>query len=188
MIRTITALAISAAALISTTASAQTMATTSTSAATATSADEVGAGGASAALLLAYGSSGLKFGIGARGGYTFPQPTGPGHFYVGGLLSDHFVSNGNVFYIGPEGGYELPAGPVIVRPYIGLGLANEHGDSVTVEGITVGGESTTDFAFWLGGAVLYPVTSNIGVGADARVLLVDNDSAFIFSITGQYHF
>ncbi len=195
MIRKLSAVAISTVtALSATSAFAQTTAP-APAAASASSSDSAAdfGGGASAALFLSYGSNDLKFGIGGRGGYTLPQAMGPGHLYIGGELADHFPGSGvNVFYIGPEVGYELPAGPIMVRPYVGLGLAHESVSvpSVTVDGTTFGGgsESSTDFAFWFGATALYPVTSNIGVGADAKIMLVDNFNAFIFSITGQYHF
>ena len=198
MIRHLCAVSASAVvALLATSASAQTrvtatMTATPTSEAPYVAADVVGHGGASVALMLAVGSNSLNFGLGARGGYTLPDAWGPGHLYIGGLFSNHFVSGGNVFYLGPEAGYELAAGPVIVRPYLGLGFADEHfnGVTVTVDNTTITspGASDSEFAFWFGGTALYPVTSSIGVGADARILVVNGYDAFIFTVTGQYHF
>lgn len=154
--------------------------------------------GGSAALLLGYGfADGFKLGIGARGGYTLPMKV-----YVGGTFVYHLgtsvdVGGGqsvtvNVMMFGAEGGYELAAGPVIVRPYAGLGLAvaKESVPGVTVGGVTASGASvsSSDVYFAPGCIVLYPVTSNISVGADARVVFVGSGSAFDLFLTGQYHF
>src|SRR3954467_2906350 len=87
------------------------------------------AAGPSAALLLGEGfKDGYNFGIGARAGFTLPM-----NLYVGGTFVYHLgksentpigESKLNLFYVGPEGGYELSAGPLTVRPYLGIGYAN----------------------------------------------------------------
>jgi hypothetical protein len=153
--------------------------------------------GGSAGLLLGYGFDDLyKVGFGVRGGYTLPQMP----IYVGGTFVYHLGTSEdfpggsatiNVMMIGAEGGYELAAGPVIVRPYAGLGIAvfKESVPSVTIAGVTAGGgsASTSKLYFSPGATVLYPVTPNIGLGVDARYVISD-ESALDLMLTGQYHF
>ncbi len=154
--------------------------------------------GGSAALLLGYGFDDVfKLGLGVRGGYTLPMKV-----YVGGTFVYHLgtsvdVGAGqsvsvNIMMFGAEGGYELAAGPVIVRPYAGLGLAvvKVSEPAITVAGVTAGGGSASDSRVYFapGVTVLYPVTSNIAVGADARVVIVSSDTALDLMLTGQYHF
>ena len=84
-------------------------------------------GGLSAAVLAGDGfKDGLNLGFGARVGYNIDK------IYVGGTFVYHLgksedfgtlSSKANVYYFGAEGGYDLPAGPVVVRPYLGVGYA-----------------------------------------------------------------
>jgi hypothetical protein len=213
MIRTLSALTISAAtALFATSALAQAPAPEPAPAASATvtasapaatpEATDTASGGVSAALLVGYGTNSLNFGLGARGGYTLPMDMGPGHLYLGGIFQYFFgksQSDGegdsvgvSFWNLGVEGGYELPTGPGIVRPYVGLGVL--HG-GVSVSGPNsgaasafLGGASSTNFAFTIGATGLYPVTPHIGVGVDLRFLIVSGENAFVPSLTGQYHF
>jgi hypothetical protein len=134
-----------------------------------------------------YGSVGLllgaatqsytTFGIGARGGYTLPM-----NIYLGATLGYNFGSSPapNVsfhsFMFGVEGGYDLTVGPVVIRPYLGLGdlIASASVPSVTVAGFgTVGGGSVSsgNFALWPGATVMYPI-SNFFVGGDLKLLIV----------------
>jgi hypothetical protein len=194
MIRTLTALAISAAtALFATSALAQDPAAAPAPAAAAPAAaapaDASGdTSGLSAALLLGYGfDDAFKVGFGARVGYTLPM-----HLYIGGTFIYHLgESEGgatvNVFYVGPEVGYEIPAGPVLIRPYIGVGLA-EAKASVSIPGFGSESASSSNFGLWPGATILYPVTSSIGVGVDGRFLIVSGDNALGIFLTGQYHF
>jgi hypothetical protein len=132
--------------------------------------------------LLGYGfKDGVDFGLGVRGGYTLPM-----NVYLGGTFMYHFgKSEGpasvNVYYFGAEGGYDIQAGPVVVRPYLGLGPAFAHG--------SVGNLSNTDtkFGVWPGATVLYPI-ENFYVGGDARVLIVSDFTAFSLFATGGVHF
>jgi hypothetical protein len=128
---------------------------------------------------------GVNFGLGLRGGYTLPQ-----NIYIGGTFVYHFGSSEsvlgrdytvNVFYLGPEGGYDIPAGPVVVRPYLGLGPAFAH---VSTPG---GSNSDTRFGAWPGVTVMYPI-QNFFIGADARVLIVSDFTAFGLFLNGGMQF
>jgi len=154
------------------------------------------AGHASAAALLGYGfKDGVGLGLGVRGGYTLPM-----NLYLGGTFVYHLgksestafgdVST-NIYYFGVEGGYDLAAGPVVIRPYLGLGPATGR---ATIPGISFGGVSTpavtasdTKFGVWPGATVLYPLGSAF-VGADARFLIVDNFNALSLFATGGLQF
>ena len=135
-----------------------------------------GAGGyGSAAALLGVGTADYAlFGLGVRGGYTFAKTP----FYVGGTLLYHF-GNGDAssLVLGVEGGYDIGVGPVIIRPYLGLGDVIGYYDvttpSVTLPGGgTIGGASVSgsqgSFGLWPGASVFYPI-DNFFVGGDMRL-------------------
>jgi hypothetical protein len=119
-------------------------------------------------------------------GGTFVYHFGTSEDFPGGSVTAH------LWMLGAEGGYELAAGPVIVRPYAGLGIAVATASvpSVTIGGVTSGGASSSESRVYFapGATVLYPVTSNIGLGVDGRIVFVSSDSAFDLMLTGQYHF
>jgi hypothetical protein len=165
----------------------------------AQAADSPSAGHGSAALLLGDGfKDGVGIGFGVRGGYTLPM-----NLYLGGTFVYHLgktesTAFGDVtarlYYFGVEGGYDIAAGPVIVRPYAGLGDATVTG---TVPGIPAAPPffpgspsqtvSSSKFAFWPGAAVLYPLGSAF-VGGDARFLVVSDSNAFSLFATGGLQF
>jgi hypothetical protein len=194
MIRTLTALALCAgASLISTSAFAQS-APPPTAVAPAASSDQgyetMDPSGWSGQVLLGYGfNSGVDLGLGVRFGYTLPM-----HVYVGGTFIYHFGSdNVNVYYPGIEGGYDIIAGPVVVRPYLGLGPVFEHfsGASVDLGGFgtaTVPSTTNTEFGIWPGVNVLYPITNQFFVGGDARFLIVSDYNTFSLFVNGGMHF
>src|SRR5215471_8506524 len=150
--------------------------------------------GPSAAVLLGLATNELNLGFGARGGYTFPN-----NIYVGGTFIYHFgnsdeatfngvttKTSSHLFYFGPEGGYDLLVGPVLIRPYLGLGFESQS-VSFTCTPAALCQASTTDsnFALWVGGHVLYPI-SNFFVGGDLRALFVSNaNSIGIFAVGGM---
>ncbi|HVW24401.1 MAG TPA: outer membrane beta-barrel protein [Polyangiaceae bacterium] len=146
------------------------------------------AGHASAAVLLGYGfHDGVGFGVGARGGYTLPM-----NVYVGGMLT-YFTGKDNVsgFLIGPEGGYDFSVGPVVLRPYLGFGpdfLSYSASACAAAFGCVSASASDTKFAFWLGGAALYPITPNWFVGGDMRVMIISDFTNFQLFATGGYQF
>jgi hypothetical protein len=145
--------------------------------------------GASAGLLVGNGfKDGYNIGIGARGGLTLPMS-----LYVGGTIVYHLGKTqtssvgditSNVWYLGGEGGYDIGAGPLTIRPYLGLGYANLRvsAPDVCAFGTCVGGSNSEGkLAFWPGVTGLVGVGS-IFVGADLRyVLLVDVEDGNAFS-------
>jgi hypothetical protein len=83
--------------------------------------------GGSVAGLLGFGANADGFGFGVRGGYTLPN-----HVYVGGTIlgntgigSTQLAGWGLGFTLGAEAGYEIAAGPVVIRPYGGLGFTSQ---------------------------------------------------------------
>jgi hypothetical protein len=140
----------------------------------------------SAAPLLGYGTNDLGIGLGARAGYTFETP-----IYVGGTFLYHFGTDnvGNLgavgvtenrtrfYYPAAEVGYDIGVGPVLVRPYGGVGLLFGR-SSVTTNGINATGTDNTLMVYpGVTAQYLFP-RSPIFVGGDARVLLpFENESA-----------
>jgi hypothetical protein len=155
------------------------------------------AGHGSAGVLLGNAfKDGLNIGIGARGGYTLPM-----NLYIGGTFVYHLGNSTstpfgdvkvNAYYFGAEVGYDLAAGPVVIRPYGGLGYATfiiktpaiDLGQFGSVPGTSA---STSKFAFWPGATLLYPLGGAF-IGADARFLLItdskdaNGDSLNAFSL------
>jgi len=117
----------------------------------------------SAAILGGWGFNGAaKLGLGLRAGYTLPM-----HVYVGATFVYHLGESeggatASFFYPGAEGGYELTLGPVLVRPYVGVGALVLH------ESLPPQSASKMYFALWPGVMAAYPITPMFFVGADAR--------------------
>jgi hypothetical protein len=83
--------------------------------------------GASVAGLLGFGANEYGFNFGVRGGYTLPN-----HVYLGGTIigntglgDTQLAGWGLGFTTGFEGGYEIAAGPIVVRPYGGIGFTSQ---------------------------------------------------------------
>ena len=139
----------------------------------------------------------LNFGLGVRGGKTF----GSG-IYVGGSAVFHFAgdtyaayagpvgnytSSASVVYFGPEGGYDFDLKVVVLRAYVGLGLAFFNW-SVNGGGTTASG-SMTRFVVWPGASVLYDFAgSPFFVGGDIRFVSVPGGPAVGFFAFGGVHF
>jgi hypothetical protein len=139
----------------------------------------------SAAPLLGYGTADLKFGVGARAGYTFETPV-----YVGGTFLYHFGNSTNAanpngvtdtdrrfYYPAVEAGYDIGIGPLLVRPYGGVGVlfvrteltSNGNSNSATDKQLMIYPGATAQYIF---------PRSPIYVGADMRVLLpLEGESA-----------
>jgi hypothetical protein len=132
----------------------------------------------SVGLLLGYGISledgpnawGLGFGV--RGGYNLDA------IYLGARFVYYLgASEGsgpaevtlNIWEFGIEGGYDVDAGGVIIRPGLGLGLAGISLDS------SFGSASETEFFIAPGASLLFDVSENIFIGADARFKFVLSD-------------
>jgi hypothetical protein len=154
------------------------------------------AGHVSAGALVGYGfKDGVGLGLGGRVGYTLPMNVYLGGTFVYHLGKTQSTAFGDVkthlYYVGVEGGYDINAAPVVIRPYLGLGFATA---SVSIPGGTSGGftipaatVSDTKFAAWPGATLLYPI-GNAFVGADARFLVVSDFNAFSAFATGGMQF
>jgi len=129
------------------------------------------------------GKEAFKAGLGGRIGYTLKN-----NLYVGASFIWHFGTQdgpvqANVSYGGGEVGYELDAGPIVVRPYVGGGIASMFA-SVYVPriGNYEGGRisaSDSRFALWPGASVLVPFDGGRGfIGIDGRFLIVESANAF----------
>jgi hypothetical protein len=138
--------------------------------------------GPSAGLLFGNGfKDGYNLGIGARVGITLPVAP----VYLGGTFIYHIgktdpTAFGDVtrrlFYFGAEGGYDSGLGPLVIRPYLGLGYASPN------ESHPGGSSSNSKFAIWPGVTALVAL-AGFFVGADARyVIITDSDSFNAFSL------
>jgi hypothetical protein len=155
-----------------------------------------GPGGAhpwSVGALVGWGfNGGAKLGFGVRAGYTLPMHVYLGAQFVYHLGESEYGGTANFFYPGVEGGYELSLGPLLVRPYLGIGpmILDKNLGSVTVGTTTnsLGSNSTTYFAVWPGVTGLYPITPQIFVGADLRYVILSDYSHFAAFLTGGARF
>ncbi|HEY8075401.1 MAG TPA: hypothetical protein VIF62_14855 [Labilithrix sp.] len=141
----------------------------------------------SATGLVGYASEGLKFGVGARAGYTLPQ-----HIYVGGTFVYHFgegneVASVSAFYPAGEVGYDFRIGRATIRPYGGGGVLFVH---ASVDFMGQSQSATKSYgAVYPGLAAFYDIPDIDGfyVGGDARVLFnLDggNPSVGVFANAG----
>jgi hypothetical protein len=146
--------------------------------------------------MLGFSTDYLNFGLGARGGKTLAN-----HIYIGGSLVFHFAgdsyagyagpagnytTSASVFYFGPEGGYDFDLKAVVLRAYIGLGLAFLSW-SVNVPGNTVTG-SDTRFVVWPGASVIYSFSdSPFFIGGDVRFVSLPGGPAVGFFAFGGIH-
>lgn len=148
--------------------------------------------------LLGFGTNNLELGVGVRAGAAAFAP----HLWVGGTFLFHngtsrsgttapggvpYSAGSSVIYFGPEVGYDLELGPVLLRPYGGIGPALLRVSS------SVGNVSTSDTAtkllLWTGGTVLYGIPgSRFFVGGDARVITVPAGPAFALYALGGMTF
>jgi len=151
----------------------------------------------SVAPVLGYATANLKLGVGARGGYTLGN-----RVYIGGTFVFHLgtseesaspagnlESSARFLYTGAEGGYDIPVGPVVIRPYAGVGVI------VAMVSLKAGGESNSDtstsLAFWPGCTVTYAIPrSSFYVGGDTKVVIATKggDPSFGMFATGGMHF
>lgn len=149
-------------------------------------AQALSAQGAMVSVQLGFGTANADgLGIGARGGYTMKN-----RVWLGGVTEYNFGRSNTAadiqtstsrFIIGPEIGYALNAGPVVVRPYVSAGLG-VLGNSVKSVGTSVQpldqSENTAKFYVMPGAAVQVPI-QNFFVGGDARVLVMKNEDTSV---------
>src|SRR5690349_11911109 len=152
---------------------------------------DVGGGGKpiSVGLLLGYGISledggnpwGLGFGL--RGGYNIDAIfLGARFVYYLGETEEAggYEASVNIWELGLEGGYDIAAGPVIIRPGLGLGIASFN-LSAELPGVFGTGNMTVDDSeinpyFALGGSVLYDIDDTFFIGGDLRLKIVIGDN------------
>lgn len=120
-------------------------------------------------------------GLGASGGYAIA-----GKVYLGLGIVRHFGSKGSftptpdtpattaqysIIYWGADAGYEITAGPVIIRPYLGAGAATPQ---IDVETSTTSAHGSGDTKLYLAPAVavLVPLGKTYCIGADGRYVAV----------------
>jgi hypothetical protein len=135
---------------------------------------------------------GVNVGFGARLGYGFNR------LYLGGTFVYHLGESRdanvlgqsedvsvNIWYFGGEVGYDVAAGPLLVRPYAGLGMGTARG--------CFGSACDTESRAYIapGVAALFPLSDRLFAGGDARfVVPLDDDSDFdhfgLFATVGGY--
>lgn len=139
-------------------------------------------------------AGGYGFGLGAKAGYTLTN-----RIYLGGMFDYHFGTSesfanntirNQTWYFGPEAGYDIGVGPVLLRPVVGLGLMFHNGSLSGTEVASIPGaeQSTTATRVYVapGVGAVYPI-GNFFVGGDARYMITtDNNSLTLFG-TGGFH-
>ncbi len=143
--------------------------------------------------MVGFASEAMNLGLGARVGKTFDN-----HVSVSGELVYHlgasssFSSGGvsgsassSVFYVGPALGYDFVAGPVVIRPYLGFGMARFSASSTVLgQRLTA---SDSRFVAWPGGQLLYGFRdSAFFLGGDLRVVTVPGGSFGLFGFGGMH--
>lgn len=138
----------------------------------------------------------MGFGGGLRAGYVLVRG-----MYVGGTFIYHTGESRNVaagkiegglWYGGIELGHQVAAGPVLIRPYAGLGYADVTLKApINNQPVDASGGKV---ALWPGVTAVLPITASIFAAADARyvaVFGVDNlasASGFTFGLSGGAKF
>jgi hypothetical protein len=148
----------------------------------------------SVAPLLGFATDNLDLGVGVRAGAAAFAP----HVWVGATFVYHlgtstsgaingvpYSSSSSAFYVGPEIGYDLELGPVVVRPYGGVGLAALSARA-TSGAVTVG-DTVTKLVLWPGATVLYGLpSSRVFVGGDTRFITIPGGPALgLFALAGM---
>jgi hypothetical protein len=138
----------------------------------------------------------LGFGLGVRGGKTWDN-----HLYIGGSFVYHFAGCGyenvgtvvgnystsaSAFYLGPEGGYDFDLKAVVLRAYMGLGMAFFNA-SVSGPGINQS-YSSNQFVVWPGASVIWDIPNQPWfIGGDIRFVSVPAGPAVGFFFWGGIH-
>jgi hypothetical protein len=127
-----------------------------------------------------YGSDDLNLGLGARGGYTLPNGV-----YIGGMF-DYFIgqsasmtsggtsasASAHMWDVGAEGGFDFAlTDAVMVRPYLGLGIAESSIEACIdqIGGPMCTSGSVSDSFLEVGGLINY-LSGQLMFGGDVRLL------------------
>jgi hypothetical protein len=144
-------------------------------------------------------SKAYGFGVGARAGYLHSS-----RVYLGGTFVYNFGGTEGAlsytsYYLGPEVGYQVAAGPIAVRPYVGGGFG---AIQTTYRGLGLipgggGAGVSSDYKgrsqsayLWPGVTILVPVVKELALGADVRVLFAPGQDASTATLAnnGVLHF
>lgn len=116
-------------------------------------------------------------GLGINGGYTLPNAV-----YLGGNIEYFFGDStgddinglsGNIWQLSAEGGYDLGIGPIfVIRPKLGLGLANIH-EKLCLAGACAS-DTQSKFALFPG-ATFIVMPPGFNLSADVRYELIFAD-------------
>jgi len=130
-----------------------------------------------------FSGGGTYLGLGGRGGYTLPM-----NLYVGGAATFNIhLGTGSAYFlmVAGECGYDIGVGPVIIRPYGGLGFGvaivsvPEYIDPYT--GMSTGGTQTDGrFLIKFGGELLVPIGTSLFVGGDMNIAILPGSGSETF--------
>jgi hypothetical protein len=147
----------------------------------------------SLAPLLGFGTDNLDFGVGLRAGKVALGE----HVWLGGSAVYHlghgnagavngvrYESSSSALFLGPEVGYDFVLGPVVLRPYGGLGLGAFTASASA--GAVRASDTATKLVIWPGVTALYGLTgSRFFVGGDTRLVTIPGGPAFgLFALGG----
>lgn len=130
------------------------------------------------------------FGVGLKAGYTLPNRLyfgGVGNYHIGNQTEalGNTISN-HVWYLGPEAGYDVGVGPVIVRPALGLGFAFRS-QSANGPGLSNAGNQTDTRLYIAPGASVIAPIGNFFVGGDARIMFTTEETNLGLYAVGGAH-
>jgi hypothetical protein len=147
----------------------------------------------SIAPLMGFGTDNLDLGVGIRAGKLALAE----HVWLGGSAVYHlghgnsgavngvrYESSSSALFLGPEVGYDVELGPVVLRPYGGVGLGAFTASASA--GAVRASDTQTKLVIWPGVTVLYGlVGSRFFVGGDARLVTVPGGPALgLFALGG----
>jgi hypothetical protein len=144
--------------------------------------------------LVGFGTDNLELGVGLRAGKIAigervwvggSAVYHLGHGNSGTVNGVRYESSSSVVYLGPEIGYDFDLGPVVLRPYGGIGIAALSA-SASAGGVRAS-DTATKLVIWPGVTVLYGLSgSRFFVGGDARAVTTPGGPAFgLFALGGM---
>jgi len=104
---------------------------------------------------------------------------------TGAVNGVRYETSSSAVYVGPEVGYDFELGPVVLRPYGGVGIAAL---SASASGAGVRASDTeTKLVIWPGVTVLHGLSgSRFFVGGDTRLVTVPGGPSFgLFALGGM---